>query len=425
MHKFEYLIKSVFKNDYIFSVFSKIVGLFIGIFLSIVTARFFGAELKGISAIVSNNVSLYAVFLGLGIYQAYPFYRRKEPDIKECYINNISTLFLIYEFVAIMVASIMFICNINIYLAISIILIPVEVYIKQLNYVVLIEHPRRRNVSSIIISCSEIIVVFAFILFYEANVITAITYYVIALIVNLILSFVNLRYNPISIRFDLSRIFEFVKFGFVPMLVYLCMTVNYKLDIQMLNWMGCVSYSDIGIYSVGVVLASKIWLIPDAVKDILLSKLIKGKQEGEVAKVIRINLFICIIAILVFVFVGKKVILIMYGKAFIKTFDIICIMLVGIISMIFYKMVYSYNISIGKRAINLIFLGSSALINIIGNYFLIPVWGIYGAAITSVISYTVCGACFLVYFKRVSGMSFTKILFIQKSDLFIKSFKNK
>lgn len=40
--------------------------------------------------------------------------------------------------------------------------------------------------------------------------------------------------------------------------------------------------------------------------------------------------------------------------------------------MIFYKMVYSYNISRGKRGVNLVILGGAAIINVIGNYFTIP-----------------------------------------------------
>ena len=98
-------------------------------------------------------------------------------------------------------------------------------------------------------------------------------------------------------------------------------------------------------------------------------------------------------------------------------------MLAGVIGMIFYKMIYSYNISQGKRVINLIFLGTAAIVNIIGNLFLIPLIGMFGAAITSVVSYCVCGICFLVYFRKVSGISIYKLVVIQKEDFkMIKNF---
>ena len=93
---------------------------------------------------------------------------------------------------------------------------------------------------------------------------------------------------------------------------------------------------------------------------------------------------------------------------------------------IFYKMVYSRNISNGKRVINLIFLGASAMVNFIGNLFLIPIYGIWGAAIMSVVSYSLCGISFLIYFQHVSKIPYSKILLIQKEDfMLIKKFFSK
>lgn len=284
----------------------------------------------------------------------------------------------------------------------------------------LVEHPRRRNTSSLIISLSEIVLLIAIWLFWDASVSSVLTYYVCTVITNLIMSYINLRYNPLRVRFSLRRIVEFIKFGFIPMLVYLCMSINYKIDIQMLKLFDNVSYADIGIYGTGVSLASKIWMIPDAVKDILLSKLVKnGKGEREVAKVLRIGLFVCAISIVALVVLGKWAILLLYGEEFELAYYVMLIMLVGVMGMIFYKMVYSYNISKGKRIVNLIFLGLAAIANIIGNAILIPLYGILGAAVMSVISYLLCGICFLVYFHHVSQIPIREILFLQKEDVAI------
>lgn len=420
MNKIINLSKKIINNDYLYSVIAKVLGLFIAIVASALTARCFGAELKGVMSVVENDVTLYSVFWGLGIYQAYPFFRKQEPDILPVYMNNISSLFLVYEFIAVGAALIMIFNEINLYLAIAIMLMPVDAYIKQLNYIVLVEHPRRRNTSSLIISLSEIVLLIAIWLFWDASVSSVLTYYVCTVITNLIMSYINLRYNPLRVRFSLRRIVEFIKFGFIPMLVYLCMSINYKIDIQMLKLFDNVSYADIGIYGTGVSLASKIWMIPDAVKDILLSKLVKnGKGEREVAKVLRIGLFVCAISIVALVVLGKWAILLLYGEEFELAYYVMLIMLVGVMGMIFYKMVYSYNISKGKRIVNLIFLGLAAIANIIGNAILIPLYGILGAAVMSVISYLLCGICFLVYFHHVSQIPIREILFLQKEDVAI------
>ena len=419
MKKLFNLCKKIVNNDYVYSVIAKVLGLFVAIVVSSLTARFFGTELKGVMSVVQNDVSLYAVFLGLGIYQAYPFFRKKDPTILPTYLNNISTLFFLYEAVALLVAGGMFALRLNTYLAIAITLMPVDAYIKQLNYIVLVETPRRRNTSSLLISFSEILILGVMWIFFDATVVTVLSYYIATILINLLISFINLRANPLRIRFSLKQIWKYIKFGFIPMLVYLCMTINYKIDIQMLKWFDNVSFADIGIYGTGVALATQIWLIPDAIKDILLSKLVKGKNETEVAKVLRINLAICTIAIIFLVLLGKPAILLMYGSDFSDAYYVMILMLVGVLGMIFYKMIYSYNISQGKRIINLIFLGIAAIVNVIGNLILIPICGIWGAAIMSVCSYLICGLCFLVQFKHASRLPYFKLLFMQKEDFAI------
>ena len=415
-------IKKLFRNDYIFSVFAKVFGVGIGLIVGALTARYFGAELKGVMAVVQNDVSLYSVFLGLGVYQAYPFFRKKEPSIQGEYVNNISTMFAIYEVIAFAVAFCLYQSG-AVYLALAVTLMPVEVYIKQLNYIVLVENPRRRNASSLIISLSEIVILIVIWIVTDASETVVLFYYTMTVLINLTLSFINLRMNPLRIRPAVKRIPAFVRFGFVPMLVYLCMTVNYKIDIQMLKLFDNVTYADIGIYSTGVALATKIWLIPDAIKDILLSRLIKGGKEEEVARVLRINLAICVFCTLILALIGKPFVAILYGEDFSDSYYVMLLMLIGVIGMIFYKMIYSYNISRGKRWVNLLFLGLAAIVNVVGNLFSIPLWGIWGAAVVSIASYVVCGICFLVYFWRVSGIPLWKLLLLQKEDvLTVKKF---
>lgn len=139
------------------------------------TARFFGAELKGIISVIDNEASLYAVFCGLGIYQAYPFFRKKDPALFQSYVNTISTVFLLLGFILVIVASYCFV-NRDIAQAMVFLIVPVSVYTKQLNYVVLIENPKRRNLSSLVISVTEIMVMFFFMAFTEASLYVAIAY---------------------------------------------------------------------------------------------------------------------------------------------------------------------------------------------------------------------------------------------------------
>lgn len=410
-------ISKILNNDYLFSIVARVIGVVLGVILSIMTARYFGPELKGVASVISNDIILYASFLGLGIYIAYPFFKKKEGDIYYKFINNVSTLYLIYQLIAVAVCVAAIILRINILTVIAIALLPVSVYVKQLNYVVLIEYPRRRNSNAILICAAEILVVLFCIIFLTPNRNVAILYVCSLQFVNLLLSFINLRVKPTSIRFDVSQLGKYIKFGYIQMFVLICMEINYNIDIQMMKHYDNVTLADIGIYGVGVALAQKIWLIPDAMKDILLSKLVKGKKEDEVARVIRVNVLITIFGIILLAIIGKPFILLLYGRDFEQAYLVLLLMMLGIIGMIYYKMIYSYNVSQGKRLINLYLLGGTAVVHTICNFIAIPMFGMWGALVSTIVAYNVCGLAFMVYFHKVSGTPYKLLVFIQKLDI--------
>lgn len=58
----------------------------------------------------------------------------------------------------------------------------------------------------------------------------------------------------------------------------------------------------------------------------------------------------------------------------------------------------------------------SAAINVVANIYAIPVWGVYGAAWASVLSYTVCGTVFTVYFCKKYSFTLKELLLPTKED---------
>lgn len=423
MKNFYKAFKAIFDNDYFFSIIAKFAGVFFALIYSAFYNRYLGTALKGEAAIISNYSSLISALLCFGIYQAYPFYRRKNRGEFYNFFNNITSLYsIIFAFFLLLGIVLHNAQNLSIAFGMS----PILSYIRHINYMVTIEKPKTRNISSIIINLFDLFLIVVFYFFTEASYNNLILILLLQLVFNLGISFSNLRIKRKACSFTLRRIPIYVKFGFIPMITLFLMTINYRIDILMLEKTPSISLSQIGIYSVGVALAEKVWLIPDAIKDILLSKLCNGKSEQEVSRVIRLNLVISLFVIIFVAIISKYFVLLVYGDEYQGADLITVIILVGTIGMIFYKMVYSYNISLGKRFANLLFLGAAALANIIGNIFLIPMWGIYGAALTSVVSYSVCGFLFLFHFHYTSKISFFKILFVQKEDiLMIKQFFKK
>lgn len=209
------------------------------------------------------------------------------------------------------------------------------------------------------------------------------------------------------------------------MITVILMEINYKVDVIMLDWFH-IAKSDIGVYSIGVMLAQKLWTIPDALKDILLSKLAKGKTSTEVSKVTRISFAVTLLTVIGMVIFGKPLILLMYGPEYSGAYSITLIILAGVLGMVFYKMVYSYNVVNGHKKVNLVFLSIAAGLNVIVNAIMIPQIGTYGAAIASLISCSACGLVFLFYFCKKTNTPIKYMIFLQKEDMqLLKQFINK
>lgn len=408
-------IRKIVNSDYIFSVISKMLGVVIAVVYSVFYNRYLGASLKGEAAIISNYVSLISSLACLGMYQAYPFYKKKEGTVFYPFVNTMTSVYFLLLLLSVFAFFAFPDTNIN--FRIALIMVPVQAYIRHINYVVLVETPRRMNISSIVLNIFDLLLIIGFWLFTQASYQHLVYILIIQMSFSLALSYSNLKVDAKQLRFTLKTFFKYAKFGIVPMITLFLMTINYRVDILMLEHAPAVTSKMIGVYSVGIALAEKIWLIPDALKDILLSRLCNGKGDYEVARIIRISLFITLVLVVAVAIISPVFVKYVYGEEFIGAETITTIMLVGVIGMIFYKMVYVYNIANGHRVVSLLFLGIAALLNVFGNWLFVPVGGIYAAAWCSVVSYTICGICFAVYFHHVSKVSYLELLFLKKEDV--------
>ncbi len=410
------MIKKLTENAYVFSVFAKFFSVLSGIIYSILFSRYLGAGLRGSASIINNYADIMSILLCLGAFQAYPYFKQRDKiDIYESFINNVFALMLVY-FVAIIPLAILF--RHNLYFVIALLLAPVWMASRQLNYVVLVENPKLSNIGSMILDISDLVMLVILMLFTKANIKWCITIVATKQVIFFIICIKNTLYRKYKFKPSLKGVLPFIRYGFVPMITIILMEINYKIDVLMLEWFH-ISTVTIGIYSLGVMLAQKVWMIPDALKDILLSKLVGGKGAEEVAKVSRISFFItmaCEILILIF---GKPLIRILYGSEYESAYYITLIICAGVIGMVFYKMIYSYNVANGHKNVNLVLLGISACANIILNAITIPFFGSYGAAFASLISYFICGMGFLIYFNKKTGIRIRETVLVRRDDLLL------
>lgn len=409
-----YLLKRLIKNEYVFAVVTKIYGIVISMLRSALVARFLGASLKGTSAYIQSIVSIGYIIVMFGMHQAYPYLRRKygKDSIYNEYFTFIFTLYFVLSTISI-VFSLVWKDTIVIS---SAFLIVITGYSNIVGYVSIIENPNKKNTISAIIDLADIFVIVILFIFFDAN-----SFWMMFLLfleptlVAIIFSFtlnVKITFGHMTKVIAL----ELLKFGFFPMLALLMTILNYRIDVLMLKSYRYITNAQMGIYSIGITLADKIVLLPDTLKGIMVSKLAKGANEHEVARVCRICFISSCIFCVIIILLGQWGINILYGEEYRGAYNVVLITAIGTVFVGYFKLIAQYNIINKKQILNVFMLGGSIIINVIGNSLLVPRFGINGAAISTSVAQFVCGFVFLFYFLKTASIRIKEMIVLQKED---------
>lgn len=410
---FENLKKQI-RNPYVFSILTRILMVLAAFAFTVIQARYLGSELKGQVAVVSGYTGITSILFEFGIHQAYPYFKKKNPDrdILPVFLR-ISLLFLLVNAV-VSLAAILLLPLPAKFIAVLVIN-PFMVYNRVIAYISLVEMPNRKNLIESLAFVAELLLIIGLWLFAPASFVIGVGVIVFKDVVMAVAYTYHWR-NKLFLPGDSVKnwIVDVLKFGFFPMLSVLMTTLNYRVDVIMLE--GHVADAAIGVYSVGVSLAERVWLIPDAMKGVLVSKVAKGKGAEEVAYVIRICNTVCLFLILGLILLGEVFIRVIFGAEYDGAYQVTLILLIGAVFMVYYKMIAAYNIVMGKQRISFLFLLISVIGNVVANWLLIPKMGIYGAGFASVISYSICSLLFIVYFIRTTKTPLTQMLVLSPSD---------
>lgn len=404
--------KNILKNEYFFTFINKISTIVLGLLTTAFINRYAGAALKGEYVVLLNILNIVSVVANLGMYQAYPYYKRKGgADTLKRFVNIFYYQFILYSIVFFIVALL---SKSNLTTLIFFML-PFAVLTNQINFIMMVENINYKNSINIIVTFIKFIAaVFTYVFLPKMLIVLVLNlllYDVLIIVFYLIKLKVGLSLKYISVKFTIA----IIKFGFIAMITSLLVNLNYKLDVLMLN--NYVSSSLVGIYSVGVTLAEFGWLIPDTFKEVLFSKTAKSDSIQSIIYCLKISFYSIIAAIVLVVFIGKIFIKIMYGNEFLNSYLVTVILFLGIPAMAWFKIISTLYLAQGKRYFYLLTLLASVIANALANLILIPKFSIYGAAMASVISYTVCGGVFLVDFCNEYKINIIEIFKITKKNV--------
>lgn len=209
---------------------------------------------------------------------------------------------------------------------------------------------------------------------------------------------VLINYKPkiklINAKIKIDKLY--LKYGFKSMSNTLFAVMLYSSTIYILDYYE--SKESVGIFFAATVLSKLAWVVPDSIGNLLYPKYLKIGNNDEKAATFRetyffaqLNLMLNILSIVVFYFLGNFIINLLYGPNYISMFWIVIILLVGNQGMVFYKILGRYQASINEWKTQRVALIVATIFNISLNFILIDRLGILGSAISTAVSFWICG----------------------------------
>lgn len=401
-------------NDYVYTIFTKIMAVLIGLIASSYSNRFLGPELKGELGQISSMISIVAVTANFGLYQPYPYYKRQsEPDVLDKFLRIFLLQFLAYTAIGVVGAAIFD----SFALTAVCLIAPIQVLANQLSFMMMVEDVKYKNKIFFTARITNTLITILAFYTMERTILVALALVVVGDLITVIMSLRRMRRLPNPLRADLRFAAKIVPFGLISMVTTLMVTLNYRVDTLMMGYMFGIADAEIGFYTLGVSLSEYGWLIPDAFREVLFSRTAKDDAIGEVTMSMKVNFYLTLLMIVGILVLGRPVIWLLAGAEYLPAYPVTVLLIAGIIPMSYFKIIGTLLLAQGKKYVYLGMLTVSVVVNIIVNLFTIPMWGKMGAAAASVASYAVAGGCFLAYYLRTYHIPLRDVFLFRPEEI--------
>jgi len=401
------------RNDYAFTVATKIIAMVIGVVASVFGTRYLGPALKGENGYITALITTVSVIANFGLYQPYPYHkRRQEPDALGKFLNIFALQYVVYTAVGIVLAA-----SLGSFALGAVCLIaPIQVLANQLSFLVMVEHVKYKNLVFLTArTTNTVLIILAFCLLTPSLLVT-LGLIVVGDLITVVMALRKFGRTGNPFRADFGFLRKIWGFGLGAMITTLLLTLNYRMDVMMLKWMG-VPGAQRGFYELGISLAEYGWVVSDAFREVLFSRTARRDAIEDVSFSLKANFYITLLMIAGIALFGRPVIRLIYTAAFLPSYRVTVILLTGVLSMSYFKLIGTLLLAQGRKNMYLAMLSVSVLVNIAANWFSIPLWGIEGAAMSSVLSYTVAGLVFLGYFVRTYNVPVASLFLFKRGEI--------
>lgn len=223
---------------------------------------------------------------------------------------------------------------------------------------------------------------------------------------------------PFGLSLDTALLRKQLEFGVKSWVQTLTAHMLLRADLYVIAYF--LTPSETAFYALAAHFTEMILEIPQAVGLVLyprLASLPKAEVHRLTAQTCRRTLFLTSVLALAVTLFGPSVIVIWYGAEYAPAGNPLPLLCIGALAWSIYVILTRDFTSHGRQSVN-IAAGLPALaLNVSLNLLLVPKFGIWGAALSTAISYSVACAILLIFYLPWSGMSLRTLLLPGMDDV--------
>jgi len=199
----------------------------------------------------------------------------------------------------------------------------------------------------------------------------------------------------------------------------LVQNLHYRLDLLLISRF--LDETEVGYYSTSANIAQLTWNLPVSFTFVLIPLVAGTADESRSAKrtaqVVRLTALLLVLAAFLMGIAAEWLIPLLYGEAYLPSVTPLRLLLPGMISSGLFLVLGGHLLGLKKLRPLLVIACAGLVMNVGLNLWLIPVYGIEGAAVVSSITYTVVFVAVGVLVSRISQVPLRDLLVIKRGDV--------
>jgi O-antigen/teichoic acid export membrane protein len=407
---------------------TRFIWTVMGLASGIVLARYLGPENRGILAVVVQLIpSTILTLVKLGISQATVYYvNRKEASVDEVASNSVVLAFVLGGVAAALVWLLRGEMATNILkavpdwaLAIALIRVPMLLLDNYLYGV--LQATGQFGLYNTRLLVSEVVklaLVVLFVVYFKLGLFAAIWIFTVVSVFNMAwLMGTMSRTVRFSLSFDRRLLARTLSFGVRSYVQVVIAYLLLRIDAYMVQ--AILGPEQTAFYSLGVHLTETVLEVPQAIGLVLYPRLAALGEEDIyrlTAQTCRRTLLLTIPAAVGLALFGPWIIRVLYSDAFAPAGAPLPWLGVGIIAMAIFVIVTRSFTARSKQVVNTVAGMLALIVNVVLNVFLIPRYGIVGAAFATAVAYTSACLILIGFFCAESGLSWASVLLPRGDD---------